>query len=124
MSDIDPNQLCQIEIHVSDLRRSLTFYEGVFGWRAAPAEIHDYVVLDVPEDCPFGIALAVNKAARSSGSRSVLYFRVDDPKAIAERVEAHGGTLVFGPAKLGGYGTVYRIRDPDGQTFGLFAPQT
>lgn len=116
---ISPTRLCQIEIPVSDLGKSGLFYEKTFGWRTAPAEMHEYAVLEVPESCPFGISL-IPTARPRSGDATVIYFAVDDPKQIAALVSQHGGKIRFGPKKLGGYGEIWQVEDPDGNRFGLY----
>ena len=119
---IKPSDLCQIEIKVKNLTKSITFYENVFGWKAVPAEIHEVTVLSVPEDCPFGISLVLGKKANQTNpSRITLYYKTNDPEKIIEKAKAHGGRLRFGPKELRGYGTIYQIEDPDAQSFGLFS---
>jgi predicted enzyme related to lactoylglutathione lyase len=119
---LDPRQLRQVEIHVHDLARALAFYEAAFGWRAAPAELHQYVVLDVPRDNPFGLSLIPSRASAEGrgGSKVVLYFGVDDPAAVVARVEAAGGRKRLGPMALAGYGEVWQVEDPEGVTWGLY----
>jgi predicted enzyme related to lactoylglutathione lyase len=121
--EIDPKNLCQVEIHATRLDVSRKFYEEVFGWKAIPAEIHNYLVLDVPEDCPFGISLVPSLGARPSSGQMILYFRVTDAAGLADRAEKFGGTKKFGPTKLPAYGNIWQITDPDGHRFGLFERQ-
>jgi predicted enzyme related to lactoylglutathione lyase len=116
---ISPAKLCQIELPVADLDRAGIFYEKSFGWKTAPADMHQYAVLEVPEDCPFGISLIPSTRPRS-GDSMVLYFAVENPKIIADLVTAHGGRFRFGPKKLGGYGEIWQVEDPDGNRFGLY----
>lgn len=124
MEVVSPNNLCQIEIVVQDLKRSVDFYEQVMGWLRVPAEIHDYAVLQVPEDCPFGISLVPSRmrdpAAEQYVSRATIYFTVENPQSIVDKAKEFGGSFVFGPKKLPGYGACYQIADPDGQRIGLF----
>ena len=118
---VSPLGLCQIEIQVSDLAASLEFYDKVFGWPAVPAEIHGVTILQVPEECPFGISLVTGRHDASvQKGRIVLYFAVDDPKSVADRGGMYGGRLRFGPKKLAGYGTIYQLEDPAGIRWGLF----
>jgi predicted enzyme related to lactoylglutathione lyase len=118
-----PTKLCQIEIPVSDIERSILFYNQVFGWKQVPAEMHEYIVLDVPDDCPYGISLIPTKKERT-GDSVVLYFQTENPEMIAEAAKEHGGRLRFGPKRLGAYGNVYQIEDPDGNRFGLYLKPT
>ncbi len=117
---VDPGRLCQLEIPVDDLSRALAFYEKVFGWRPVPAEIHEYVVMAVPDSCPFGISLVPRRGATGGGG-IVPYFAVDDAEAVAAAALAHGGRRRFGPMALAGYGIVYQLEDSEGNRLGLYA---
>lgn len=122
---IDPTRLCQVEIQVEDLKAAAKFYEDAFGWRVVPAELHEYVVLQVPDACPFGIALTPKRAGGgASPGNVVLYFGVDDPEAVVKAVEAAGGKKRFGPMPLMGYGAIYLVEDPEGTRFGLYLKKT
>jgi len=115
-----PTKLCQIEIPVLNPERSVQFFERVFGWKQAPAEMHEYIVLQVPDDCPFGISLIPTKK-ESLGHSTVLYFEAENPVAIVKAATSNGGRLRFGPKNLGIYGEIYQIEDPDGNRFGLYS---
>lgn len=119
---VSPSRLCQIEIHVADMERALNFYELVFGWRRAPADLHEYVVLDVPEGCPYGISLLPGRSLESGESQPklILYFACDEPEGIVQLAKQHGGRHCFGPKALPGFGRIYQIEDPDGHRYGLY----
>lgn len=124
MIPVDPRRLCQLEIPVDDPPRALAFYASVFGWQPVPAEIHEYVVLAVPDDCPFGMSLVPRRAPAAatvpSNAGIVPYFGVADPEAVAVLAASHGGRRRFGPVKLAGYGEVYQIEDSEGNRVGLY----
>ena len=122
-TEIDPSKLCQVEIHATRLDVSRKFYEEVFGWKAVPADIHNYLILAVPETCPFGISIVPSMGVRQSSGQIILYFQVTDAEKIAERAELFGGSKKFGPTKLPAYGKIWQITDPDGHKFGLFEKQ-
>ena len=122
-TEIDPKKLCQVEIHATRLEVSRKFYEEVFGWKAVPAEMHNYLVLDVPEDCPFGISIVPSIGAKLSSGQIILYFEVQNAAEIAEKAAQFGGAKKFGPARLPAYGDIWQITDPDGHRFGLFEKQ-
>jgi len=119
---IKPESLCQIEIPVRDLAAGVRFYAAVFGWKAVAAEMHNYVVFDVPTQCPYGISLvpAANGAPDPTGYRTTLYFSTEDPDEVIQRAETAGGIKRGGPRPIPGYGTVWYFCDPDGNRFGLF----
>lgn len=116
---INPQALCQIEIAVSDMEQSLAFYEQVFGWTSVSVDIQGYVVMEVPQSCPYGIAL-VRAHDKAATSISTLYFRVENAAAIVERAKQFGAPIRLGPKKLPGYGSIYQIVAPDGQVYGIF----
>lgn len=116
---LEPTKLCQIEIPVTDLEASVAFFEASFGWKQAPAEMHEYIVMQVPDDCPYGISLVPSKKERN-GDSIVLYFQVEDPQAIVDAVVKNGGKFRFGPKKLGLYGEIYQVEDLDQNRFGLY----
>ena len=121
--NVRPDALVQIEIHATDLERSKAFYEAVFGWKAVPAEIYNYLVLDVPRDCPWGVSIVPTTGPIKTNGQIVLYFQVDDATRVAELAERHGGAKRFGPTNLKAYGDIWQIADPDGHRFGLFEKQ-
>ena len=121
--NVRPDALVQIEIHVTQLERAKSFYEHVFGWTPVPAEIHNYVVLQVPLDCPWGVSLVPTREPIKPSGQIVLYFRVEDAERIAAMSERYGGSKKFGPTKLPAYGNIWHVADPDGNRFGLFEKQ-
>ena len=122
--NLAPEALCQIEIQVTDMDRSKRFYEHVFGWKVAPAEMYNYVVLQVSPECPWGISLVPAMTSAKNQAQIILYFQVDDAESVASLAELHGGAKKFGPAKLPAYGNIWQISDPDGHRFGLFENKT
>ena len=112
------HQLVQIEIGVEDVKASLAFYKEVFGWTLSPCEIQNYLVLDVPENCPYGIALV--KAKKTAHSCITLYFQTDEPAEVLKRVESSGGTTIFGPKWVPPYGEIFQFKDINGIRWGLY----
>lgn len=117
---VDPSKLCQIELCVAEPRKTAAFLESVFGWTTAPAELQDYVVIDVPESCPYGMSLVPQGQGEVKAQSIVLYFSVDDIEEVIAKTKKNGGQVRFGPKKLPGYGTIYQIATPDGLRFGIF----
>lgn len=117
---IDPSKLCQIELCVANPQDTVTFLHKVFGWATAPAELQDYIVIDVPESCPYGISIVGQGQAVVRAQPMVLYFAVENVEDVIEKTKKNGGQVRFGPKKLPGYGTIYQIASPDGVRFGIF----
>ena len=123
-SFLTPNSICQIKIGVSDMAKSLKFYERVFGWKKSPVYIHDLCVLDV-KGPGIGVALVPDKS--SAGQRLTLYFSISC-KELMETILDEAGKLTgsFGDIErvdVPPYGNVCYIFDPDGTRIGLFLAQ-
>lgn len=54
----------------------------------------------------------------------VLIAGVDDVESALRRVEAAGGTVVQGRMAVPGVGWSAYVRDPEGNTIGVFQPDT
>ncbi|NRA44628.1 MAG: hypothetical protein HRU09_06685 [Oligoflexales bacterium] len=113
------DELCQIEIKVSDISRSRIFYEKVFGLKLVPAEIHNYHILGVPSHSPFGISLLVQKKVEPNQSMTI-YFKLDSLTGVKERLESLEWGGFKGERHVPGYGKAILVEDPDGHRFGLF----
>ena len=128
------SHLCQIEIKVSDLGQSRTFYEQVLGLSAVPADLHKRCILAVPRGCAYGISLCLESTGSEEGqaaqpragvqpNRSVLmYFRVDSLAAIKDKLLASPVGSLCGERVLPGYGQALLVADPDGHVLGFFEP--
>ena len=126
--NIEPKNLCQIEISVSDLKASAKYYEDVFGWKAVPAYIHNYIVLDVG-DAGFGVSLVASKALEDGDfqQRNTLCFKVES-EARALELTAYSSAFNQSkndqkPKTLPGFGKVFNVYDPDGNKWGLFVDE-
>lgn len=126
--NVEPKNLCQIEISVSDLKASAKYYKDVFGWKAVPAYIHNYLVLEVG-DAGFGVSLVAPGAPKDERfhQRNTLYFRVESE---ARAIEIASFSSAFHqrkndskPKTLPGFGKVFNIYDPDGNKWGLFVDE-
>jgi predicted enzyme related to lactoylglutathione lyase len=51
----------------------------------------------------------------------LIYFRVSDADAAAERIKASGGKILSGPMEVPGGDRVVTASDPQGAVFGLHA---
>lgn len=117
---IDPSKLCQIEFCVANPQKTVEFMQSVFGWTASPAELQEYIIIDVPEECPYGISVVAQSQSETRAQPIVLYFAVHEIEKVIDRAKKNGAQIRFGPKKLPGYGTIYQINAPDGLRFGIF----
>ncbi len=121
-SVIDPRSLLQLEIPVTDIDRAKTFYEAVFGWRPSPAELHECIILEVPDGCPYGISLVPSQNSSNGMRQGVIpYFQATDPTTIIEKTVRYGGNVVKDAAPLGIYGVLHHLQDPDGNVIGIIS---
>ena len=107
------------ELHASDWEQAWSFYAQTFGWTKDTA--HDMG--------PMGTYQIFTANGRPCGGmvtdpRSphpywLYYFVVDDIDAGVERVQAGGGTLLFGPQEVPGGAWVVNAQDPQGGIFAL-----
>ncbi|NRA65183.1 MAG: VOC family protein [Pseudobacteriovorax sp.] len=120
---LEPKNLCQIELQITDIDISLRFYEELFGWRAVPIELDNYTVLDFSNDQPFGISLVHRQSDKAIKPPPILYFegKITDLQNFKEKVSNLKGKFVRGPARLPGYGMVHVVQDPSGNLFGIFS---
>ena len=103
-----------------DLVGARAFYKALFGW--------DYFI-NGPEMAHYTLALKHGQPAAGIGPRppdaavpSVwsVYFDTKDIQASLDAVVANGGSVMFGPHKVGETGHMAMAFDPTGAAFGLW----
>lgn len=112
------------ELMTTDWQAAMKFYEQAFGWE--PSETMDmgpmgkYQMFNRPHGMIGGI---MNKPPEMANvpPNWLIYFRVPDADAAAERVKANGGKILSGPMEVPGGDRVVTATDPQGATFGLHA---
>lgn len=108
------------ELHTSDAGAALSFYERLFGWSKDAA--HDMgpmgsYQLFKTSGMPCGGVITDTQS--SPHPYWLYYFVVDDIDAGVERVNPHGGNLLFGPQEVPGGAWIINARDPQGGIFAL-----
>ncbi len=109
-------KICYLEIPTTDIARSVSFYQAVFGWptrrRGDGATAFD--------DSVGGVSGAwVTGRPSSPFPGLLLYVMVDSVAATVEKVVAHGGRIVQPPG-VDAPETTARFADPDGNVLGLY----
>ncbi len=121
---LHPHQLCQLELHSENLSATLLYLAAVFGWKSVPITLHEYVVIEVPDDSHMGISvMQIQGETPSQGRPPVIpYFRWEKEaiEELLERSEAQGGRLVWGPRPVPAYGQLYLLEEPGGIQIGIF----
>ena len=109
-------KICYLEIPATDVRRSVRFYQSVFGWqvrqRGDGATAFDDAVGEVS-------GAWVTGRPPSPHPGLLLYIMVDSVAATVDKVVAHGGRIV---QEIGADApeVTARFADPDGNVLGLY----
>lgn len=112
------------ELMTTDAPAAMTFYSQVFGWQ--PSEAMDmgpmgkYQMFNRPHGMIGGM---MNKPPEMANvpPNWLIYFRVPDINAAAERIKANGGQIVNGPMEVPGGDWIVNGIDPQGAAFALHA---
>lgn len=112
------------ELMTTDAAAALKFYTEVFQWQ--PSETMDmgamgkYNMFNRPHGMIGGM---MNKPAEMANvpSHWMIYFRVPDINAAAERVKKNGGAILNGPMEVPGGDWILNAKDPQGAAFSLHA---
>jgi predicted enzyme related to lactoylglutathione lyase len=112
------------ELLAADGQAIFPFYADLFGWTKAdamdmgPMGIYQLFAVDgVP------IGGMMTKPAEVPAPFWLYYFNVDGIDAAKARVEAGGGTIVYGPDEVPGGSWILQCLDPQGAMFALLAPR-
>ncbi len=110
-----------VDVGSTDLDVTHAFYTGLFGWErqdaGPPEETGGYGFYTKG-----GRAVAGYGPAQAPGVWWTMYVRVDDAAAIADRVEANGGTTMVPPMAVMDQGTMAVFADPTGAAFSVWQP--
>jgi uncharacterized protein len=108
--------LRHLAVNADDVDEARAFYEGVFGW-----EFAEYAPGFVRAALPDGLVCAIQQR-RQLGDHPVYglecTFAVDDVRAFADTVRAHGGRVLLEPTELPGVGELVFVEDPAGNVLG------
>lgn len=121
---MSPGSLGWAELHAADWEAVYPFYEGLFGWVKHDAipmgEMGTYQTFGPPEAAIGGM---FSNHQPAPGPYWLHYFGVEDIDAAVERIKAHGGQLLMGPAEVPGGAWVANAMDPQGGLFAVLGPK-
>jgi uncharacterized protein len=111
-----------LELYTTDNEAAMRFYGDLFGWK--PTESMDMGQM--------GVYRMFGRSSQSIGGMMtktpdmaqvpnawVIYFRVPDVHAAAEKIKSLGGQLVMGPMEVPGGSWILQGKDPQGGHFAL-----
>ncbi|MEZ5411648.1 MAG: VOC family protein [Acidimicrobiales bacterium] len=106
-------QIAYLQIPTTDLERSIGFYREVLGWNGDAT----WAGFDGP-----GIIgqWVTDRAPAPADAGPVLWLAVERIHTALHRVTANGGTVVERPTHDQGERLLATVRDPSGNTLGLF----
>jgi predicted enzyme related to lactoylglutathione lyase len=119
--DVDPAVHTWLwhELLANDPKRALSFYEEVFGYEVKTVPRESGVDYNVLWSSGRPRAAVLDNPFDDVRSVWVPYVRVDDPAALAGRVESLGGTVVLEPRPDLRNGTLAVVLDPSGAPLAL-----
>ena len=114
---MSPGSLGWSELHAADWEAAFAFYSDLFGWVK-----HDAVPMgEMGVYQTFGLSQAFggmfSNHQPAPGPYWLYYFGVDGVDSAVERVKAHGGQILMGPAEVPGGAFVVNAQDPQGGFF-------
>lgn len=129
------NLVVHFEIHASEPEKAIAFYSELLGWKFTRFGDMDYWSVETGEGANtqtapgFGINGGLTKrigpapaeGAPINGAGIVVAVR-DVDALFAQGLEL-GGAEALAPDTMPGVGRLAYLRDPDGNVFGLIAPE-
>jgi predicted enzyme related to lactoylglutathione lyase len=113
--------ITHIDIPVTDMAQSTTFYAGLFGWRIAEVpDFEGYPMWQAPNEISGG-----GLAPRDEGfTQPRSYVEVDSIDETLAKATASGGTVLKGKQQISPTSWWAVLADPDGNHIGLYEGHT
>jgi uncharacterized protein len=109
-------KICYLEIPTADVERSVSFYQGVFGWKTRRRG-DGAIAFDDAVGGVSGSWVLNRPVSRAVGL--LIYVMVDSVEAAVDAVVARGGRIVQ-PLGADAPELTARFADPDGNVLGLY----
>jgi uncharacterized protein len=118
------NAIGWFDIYVHDMKRAVSFYEGVLKQKLEPIgdPTGETQMMSFPGNMTsYGASGALVKSnhSRPGMGGTMLYFSVEDCSIEESRVIAAGGKIVRPKFSIGEFGWVTLCEDTEGNMFGL-----
>jgi predicted enzyme related to lactoylglutathione lyase len=117
---------CWVELSTTDQEAAKAFYTGLFGWEIEDRPISGggiYTMLQV-EGKNVAALSAMQPDVQAQGVPAFWssYVKHNNVDAIAEKISAAGGTVMFPPMDVMQYGRMIMAQDLEGTPFGVWQP--
>lgn len=109
---------CWMDLHTSDMEKSLAFYDALLGWKPIGDVDDGYTIIG-----PDGIGVAgITADANFPGDLKDdwrLYFRVEDARKTLDLAVKEGGKMLMDVTDMGDSGLSAAVLDPRENVFWL-----
>lgn len=120
---MDYSNVLWFEIFVSDMKRAVRFYEGIFELKLENISEKDTPYMSFPynvgSEGAGGALVQCHGKPGAGGTRIYLYC--DDCLVQTNKVESFGGKVISSKQSLGKYGYYSLIEDTEGNEIGLYS---
>ncbi len=117
---------CWVDLSTTDPEAAKAFYTGLFGWEVDDRPIDGggtYSMLQLEGKNVTALsAMQPEMQAQGVPAFWSSYVKHDDVDAIAEKITAAGGTVMFPPMDVMQSGRMTMGQDPEGTPFGVWQP--
>jgi predicted enzyme related to lactoylglutathione lyase len=114
-----PGRVGWHELFAADWEKAFAFYSELFGWQKAESHVGEmgkYQQFSVAGEAIGGM---FTKPPALPFPFWLYYFNIDNVEAVAKRVEAGGGEILYGPTTVPGGAWILHCTDPQGAIFAL-----
>ncbi len=118
------DKVIMFELPVDNLKRASAFYKKAFGWQIVPWN-GSFGVVTVPEDKNWvpkekGAINGEMYRRQSKDEKPILVILVPSVTRAIDRLKQAGGKVVSEKEAYGEWGWYARVKDPEGNVFGLW----
>ncbi len=115
-------EICWRELRTKDLPAAMEFYKRMFGWelpqtKVTPMDYKEIVVGDVA--CGGMMAIDAAWGDDPPPPHWATYIAVANADETAEKITAHGGSVMVPPFDAPGVGRMAMVADPSGANFAI-----
>jgi predicted enzyme related to lactoylglutathione lyase len=118
---------CWIDLATTDPAGAKAFYRGLFGWEFDDRPIDGGGVYSMAQIEGYNVAglgeMPPDMQAQGMPSFWASYVKHSDVDAVAAKVAAAGGTLMFPPMEVMNEGRMAMLQDPAGAVVGVWQPK-